>query len=333
MKTYFITGGLGFIGYHICKELIKDENNKIIIYDAQKHYIPIDKSEWTFYLSYRIRSLYDQNRNRLTIIRGDCTDRGLLSESLEKYRPDIIIHLAALPIAGVSNDFPTEAKVNIFDSTVTLLDVLRGVSFKFEKIIYTSSSMVYGNFIRDENGMIIPAKEDQICNPIDLYGAMKLSGEYVVKVYHYRFGIPYVIVRPSAVYGPTDANKRVTELFLVNALQGEKLILDNGGRHQLDFTYVDDLVSGFLLSANSQQAIGETFNITRGEGRQLKELAEIISGLVPNVVIEETDIKPYRPNRGALDITKARKILGYDPKFSLEEGMKKYLDFIQAIKK
>ena len=82
MKTYFITGGEGFIGYHICKELLKDPENRIVTYDAQKHYIPLDQSYWTFYQDYRIKSLDNDNVER---VRGDTTDRGLLKEKLEEY--------------------------------------------------------------------------------------------------------------------------------------------------------------------------------------------------------------------------------------------------------
>jgi UDP-glucose 4-epimerase len=326
MKTYFLTGGEGFIGYHISKELLKDKKNLIITYDAQKHYIPFDKSKWAFYQNYRIKSL---KKERIIRLRGDCTDRGWLKECLEQYKPNFIIHLASLPIAGISNDYPTEAKVNIFDSTVTLLDILRNVNFHFDRIIYTSSSMVYGDFLRNSKGHIISAKEDQICRPIGIYGAMKLSGEQIIKVYHYRFEIPYVIIRPSAVYGPTDCNRRVTEIFINNALKGKELILDNGGKHELDFTYIKDLIQGFLLALNRKEAIGKTFNITRGKGRKIRELAFIISRLIPNTKIMDRNLKPYRANRGTLDISKAKCILGYDPKYSLEKGIEDYIEFIR----
>jgi len=326
VKTYFITGGEGFIGYHVSKELLKDKKVQIISYDAQKHYIPFSKSNWAVYQSYRIQDL---KSDRLISIRGDCTDRGWLKECLEQYQPQVIIHLAALPIAGISNDYPTEAKVNIFDSTVTLLDVLRGVNFKYDRIVYSSSSMVYGNFQRDDAGNIMPAREDWECSPIGIYGAMKLSGELIVKAYSHRFGIPYTIIRPSAVYGPTDCNRRVTEIFLMNALEGKELVLDSGGKHQLDFTYVEDLAKGFILASHSEKALGETFNLTRGEGRQIKELANVISQLIPNVQIVEKNITPYRPNRGALDISKAKTLLGYQPQYSLERGFEKYLEFIR----
>lgn len=325
MATYFLTGGEGLVGYHLSKELLKGDN-LVVTYDAQKHYIPFDKSNWAVYQNYRIKTL---KSDKLVRLRGDCSDRGWLVECLEKYKPDIIVHLAALPIAGISNSYPTEAKVNIFDTIVTLLDILRGVSFTYDRVVYTSSSMVYGNFLKDDEGRIIPAREDQATSPVGIYGAMKLSGETLVKVYNHRYGIPYVIIRPSAVYGPTDCNRRVTEIFLMNALQGRELILDNGGKHQLDFTYVDDLIQGYMLALHSKEALGQTFNLTRGEGRQIKELADVVADLIPGTKIVDSDQVPYRPNRGALDITKAKTILGYAPRYSLEEGMKQYYEFVK----
>jgi len=328
MKTYFLTGGDGFIGFFICKELLKDKNNRVIIYDAHKHYIPLEKSDWFKYQTYRIKIL-SKYGDRVIRIRGDTTDRGLLKKSLKEHNPDVIIHLAALAIANVSNTYPEEARVNILEGIITLMDVIRELNLKIDRIVYTSSSMVYGDFLRDENGRIIPAKENQMCNPLGIYGAMKLAGEHMVKVYSKRFNIPYVIIRPSAAYGPTDCNRRVAEIFITNALKGKELVLDNGGLHQLDFTYVEDVAKGFVLAANSDKALYETFNITRGEGRSIKELAEVISKLVPNVKIIEKKADVYRPNRGSLNISKARKLLGYNPEYPLEEGMKEYLKFVK----
>jgi nucleoside-diphosphate-sugar epimerase len=326
MDTYLITGGEGFIGYHLSQEL-SSRDEQVITYDAQKHYVSLDKSYWPEYQQYRRQSIDEDHVNH---IRGDTTDRGLLKETLEEYEPDYIIHLAALPIANVSNKYPEEARRNIFEGTLTLLDVLSDVDFDFERVVYTSSSMVYGDFPLDEDGNVLPAREEDDCTPLGIYGSMKLSGEHITRAYAHRFGIPYSIVRPSAVYGPTDCNRRVTEIFLTNALKGDRLRLDNGGYHKLDFTYVKDVVEGFLLAATHPNAEDETFNMTRGEGRSIRELAEVIQDLVPNTetYVKEKDV--YRPNRGALDVSKARELLDYDPSYSLEEGMSEYHDFVTS---
>jgi len=325
VTTYFITGGEGFVGYHIASQLAAESNTEIVTYDAQKHYVPLDTSNWPTYLQYRIDSLDDDN---VTRIRGDTTDRGLLKEKLEEHEPDVVIHLAALPIANVSNKYPEEARRNILDGTITLLDVLREVEFDLERVVYTSSSMVYGDFPTDDDGNIIPAREDDNLDPLGLYGSMKLSGENVTRTYTHRFGLPHTIIRPSAVYGPTDCNRRVTEIFLTNALKGERLRLDNGGYHKLDFTYVKDVARGFITAATHENGINETFNMTRGEGRSIRELAQIVQNLVPGTETYDHEKKVYRPNRGALDISKACELLGYDPEYSLKEGMEEYHDFV-----
>jgi nucleoside-diphosphate-sugar epimerase len=326
VRTYLITGGEGFIGYHICRILSgRDDEVKIVTYDAQKHYVPLENSHWPHYIDYRLESLDDD----VVRVRGDTTDRGLLKSTLEKYEPDVIIHLAALPIANVSNKYPKEAQTNILDGTITTLDVLREVEFEYDRFVYASSSMVYGEFPTNDNGEILPAAEDELCSPIGIYGSMKLSGEYITKAYGHRFGIPWTIIRPSAVYGPTDCNRRVTEIFLTNALEGKPLRLDNGGRHLLDFSYVEDTARGFLIAADKAAGLNETFNITRGEGRSIRELAEIVADNIPGTEMYSEERSVYRPNRGALDVSKARELLGYEPQYSLEEGIKKYLEFVE----
>lgn len=327
MRTYFITGGEGFIGYHLSKKLL-DRGDKVVTYDAQKHYIPLDESYWPTYQQYRTGDIDSEN---ITRIRGDTTNRGLLKEKLELHEPDVVVHLAALPIANVSNTYPEEARRNILDGTITLLDILREVNFDLDRVVYTSSSMVYGDFERDDDGTILPASEEQDCEPLGIYGSMKLSGEYMTKSYSRRFGIDYTIIRPSAVYGPTDCNRRVTEIFLMNALQGDRLRLDNGGYHELDFTYVKDAVEGFIKAADHPNAVGETFNMTRGEGRSIRELAEVVCDLVPSTETYEKKKDVYRPNRGALDISKARELLDYQPEYSLEDGMREYHEFVTSL--
>jgi UDP-glucose 4-epimerase len=123
----------------------------------------------------------------------------------------------------------------------------------------------------------------------------------------------------------------VAEIFLTNAMKGEKLRLDHGGYQKLDFTYVEDLARGFVMASTHENAVNETFNMTRGEGRSIRELSEVVADLVPGTETYEKEIDVTRPNRGALDISKARELLGYDPKYSLEEGLREYHDFLKTV--
>ena len=113
------------------------------------------------------------------------------------------------------------------------------------------------------------------------------------------------------------------------ALKGEPIKLNNGGRARLDFTYVKDTARGIVLSAISDKADNDVFNITRGEARSVKEFAEIVKKHIPEAVIMEEDFEEYIPERGALDISKSREILGYEPKYSLEDGIAEYIEYVK----
>lgn len=319
-KKVLITGGAGFIGYHITKELLK-QGHEVIIYDAFLNFIPKEESQYPYYLKTRLKDIQDKVR----IVKGDIRDKDYLKKIIKEERPEIIIHLAAIPIASASNQFFDDALQTNLDGTLKVLQAIKEAG-GIERFVYTSSSFVYGDFDYE------PADEEHPTRPIDIYGATKLSGEILTKSFGKKFGLDYVIIRPSAVYGPTDANKRVSQIFIESALKKEPLILHAGGKGKLDFSYVKDVVQGFVLAAFSPKAANETFNITRGESRSIKEFVEIIKKYIPNVkiIIKEPDEK--RPERGALDISKAKKILGYNPKHSLEQGLKAYIEYIKSTK-
>ena len=158
---------------------------------------------------------------------------------------------------------------------------------------------------------------------------MKLAGEYMVKTYSQRYDIRYSIVRPSAVYGPTDNNKRVLGLFLTNAIKGNKIQVKNGDSTELDFTYVDDVVEGIKMVTLSSASENETFNITRGRSKTLNEVVEVIKTYYPSTEVEYLEGETFRPKRGALDITKAKELLSFLPKYDLEKGVKMYSKFLE----
>lgn len=332
MKTYLLTGGMGFIGYHLAKRLLT-ENKRVVIMDSMKNYIPPEESLWGFYSAYRGKDLLNTGRELnvpLHIFQMDCNDQNKVIPLLDEYKPDVICHLAALSVAGICSERPSDARVSILDSALSMLEALKRTNLPLERFIYFSSSMVYGHFLRDQKGEIIPAEEDQKCDPIDVYGTLKLCGENLVKAYHLKHGLPYTIIRPSAVYGHTDCNRRVTEIFISNAMQGKDLLIDNKGTHQLDFTYADDLVEGVVRAAESSGTLNRTFNLSGGRGRTLNELAEIVCSLIPGAAIKRVNAAPFRPNRGAQNISRARETFGFSPSYDLETGMAKYIELFSS---
>lgn len=318
-KNVLITGGAGFIGSHICRKLL-ERGCKPIIYDAFIQYVSPFESCYQKYLDYRFNGI----RENVVFERGDTRDKNDLRRVILKYRPSVIFHLAALPIADLSFTHSEETINSIINGTVNVLDVVREVDF-VDRFVYTSSSMVYGDFIE------IPASEDHPKAPKDIYGGTKLCGEVITEAYSRRYGVKCTIVRPSAVYGPTDVNRRVSQIFIENAFKRKKICLHGGGENILDFTYIEDVAEGFVLAALSPKGEGQVFNMTRGEGRSLKDYADILKGYFPDLEVEIKPMQVYRPKRGSMLIKKARDLLGYNPKISLEEGIEKYVGFIREV--
>lgn len=320
MKKILVTGGLGLIGSHFVKALAALNKYDIHIVDNKEYFFEKGRHNYNYYLSLREKDLA---KLPINIINVAIDDSEQIRSIYKNTSPDIVVHFAGMPVAGVADYYPEAAKKHIFDATFNLLDAFTGKNP--EQFIYISSSMVYGNFPKDERGKIIPPGETVPCYPTDIYGSLKLCCENMVKAFHLRKKLAYTIIRPSAVYGFTDCNFRVTEIFTANALLGRPLLLDNGGKHMLDFSYAKDVADGIALCVENSKALNETFNISCGQGRSIYELSQIISKLVPDTLIQRTESKPFRPNRGAMDITKAILKLGYKPAYNLESGMNEYV--------
>jgi nucleoside-diphosphate-sugar epimerase len=316
MKRIFLTGGAGFIGCHVVAELLA-EGHEVAIYDSFVHYVfPLNRTHIDN-IDARLRLIQD----KIKIYRGSTQDQDCLRRAVLDFRPQRIIHLAAMPLANLAVEHPEEAVQAILLGTLYLLQAARDLP-GFERLVYVSSSMVYGDFVRT------PVKEDDLKEPKELYGAMKLSGELLVRSFGSLFGIDYAIVRPSAVYGPTDNNRRVLGLFLEHALLRQPLQV-RGSANTLDFTFVGDAARGVICAALHPAASRGAFNITRGRARGILEAANIISGLVPGVTIEVIEHDRRMPVRGALDITRATGEIGFAPQVDIEEGLERYCAYLR----
>jgi UDP-glucose 4-epimerase len=320
MSKILITGGAGFIGSYVCRKLL-EMGHEVVVYDAFVNYISPFKSTLNAHRELRFRGIADQ----IDFRRGDTRDKSHLRRVILEARPERILHLAALPIADLSNRHSEEALTSILDGAVNVLEVLRDVDF-VERFVYVSSSMIYGDFEE------IPAPEDHPKRPKDIYGGTKYAGEVMTETFSRRYDIPCSIIRPSAVYGPFDVNRRVSQIAIENALLGKPFTLFGGGHQVLDFTFVEDAADGFIKVMLHDQGSGNAFNITYGHGYSIRKYAEILQGHFPNLelkIVEEEDV--FRPKRGALSIEKARRLVGYDPQVPLEEGIKRYVEVYREL--
>jgi UDP-glucose 4-epimerase len=319
-KKVLIIGGAGFIGSYITRELLS-QNIETILLDAYVQYFSPEQVDGNLHLRYHQERMKDVV-GKVDILRGDTRDKDHMRRVILHHRPTHIILLAALPLANISNTFSEEAVSTILSSAVNVLEIIRDVDF-VERFVYASSSMIYGDF------QYVPADEKHPTYPKNVYGGAKLAGEVMTRTYHQAYGMEYVVVRPSAVYGPTDVNRRVVQIFVENALMGKSLVLRGADETKLDFTYIKDIAHGFVLAALHPDAANETFNITCGNGRSLRELAHIVQRSVPEVEIVEQSLDKSIPLRGALDISKAQEMIGYQPQYQLEDGVAEYIEFVR----
>jgi nucleoside-diphosphate-sugar epimerase len=307
-----ITGGLGLIGHNVVQQL-EAQGHEVVITDTRTNYGIIPQAELDYLMSERLKKISGNN-----IYHIDITDADNFDWLVNKHKPEVIIHMASFPRQKVVNANPAWGARVMMEGLINICESAK--SHKVGRVVYISSSMVYGNF--DDQ-----VEEDYNCRPIGQYGIMKLTGEDIVKDYHRRGAFEYAIIRPSAVYGPLDVEDRVVAKFMLTAMRGGVLRV-NGAGETLDFTYVDDAADGIVAAAVTDHARNNTYNITKSHSVSLLEAAEMIVKIVGKGSIECKDKDADFPSRGALNIDRARDILGYDPKVDVEEGFQKYYDWL-----
>jgi nucleoside-diphosphate-sugar epimerase len=310
-----VTGGLGFIGCHLVEHLRAAEPDaEIFVYDAQLAY---DDEAKPVTAAKRERERWVRQSAEVFI--GDLRDKEKLERVIRVLQPTSVVHLAAVPIAAIADQRPAwVTEVNV-GGTLNLLRALSDLRPTLRRLVFLSSSFVYGDF-RTE-----PISEDTPCSPIDLYGATKLTGEYLVRGFCRHEGTEAVVIRPSAAYGPFDTNRRVIQRYVEAAIAGEPLHIHRQAS-PLDFTYVEDVAAGIVLALTAPAAANRVFNITAGEARGLDEVVELLRGWFPDLETCHTEGRPNTPRRGRLDITQATTELGYARRYSLEDGLRQYLE-------
>ena len=185
--------------------------------------------------------------------------------------------------------------------------------------------MVYGHFEGEA------VKEDRECKPLGIYGALKYGAEKLVIGYSQVFGLPYTIIRPSALYGKRCVSRRVGQAFIENALNGIDLTINGDGTDALDFTYIDDLVQGVIRCIDEPAAKNQIFNITFGAARQIRDVAEIVLAKFPNLKLVYKPKDGLMPDRGTLCVDKAKELIGYQPQYSIETGFLEYINWYLSL--
>jgi len=307
-KRVVVTGGAGFIGSNLAEELATS-NNVIIIDD-----LSTGRKENTASLL---------NKDNVKFIQGSILDAKLLQKFFRGI--DFVFHLAALPSVPRSVQDPlTTNEVNI---TGTLNVLIAARDNKVKKVVYASSSSVYGDT------PTLPKREDMLPNPQSPYALTKLVGEHYCRIFHQIYRLPTICLRYFNVYGPRQnpdsQYAAVIPRFIARVVRGNPPIIYGNGEQTRDFTYVKDVIQANMIAAQ-YDATG-IFNIGRGEGNSINKLAETI------INVMEKDLQPvYEPplpgdiEHSLADISKAKK-MGYSPEFSLEIGLKETIESVKSL--
>jgi nucleoside-diphosphate-sugar epimerase len=327
-KRILLVGGAGFIGHHLALSL-KRTGAEVFVVDSLSvnnyhNFLTIREKNPAekLYLKMIKQRLDLLESHNIPLIVSDARDYLALSKIAKETEPDTLIHLAAVAHAGKSNKDP----YSTFDHSLrTLENALDCRRKKLEHFIYFSSSMVYGNF----DGEFVT--EESPCEPLGIYGALKFAGEKIVIAYNQVFDLPYTIIRPSALYGPRCVSRRVGQIFIEKAIRGDEINIEGDGHDKLDFTYIDDLILGIMKVLTNDKSKNQIFNLTFGQSRTINEMASILSAHLPDIAIEYVTRNRLLPKRGTLSIDKAQQMIGYKPKYCLEEGFAKYIQWYENL--
>ena len=326
-KTILVTGAAGFIGSHVTQALLARGDTVVGLDNMNDYYDPARKranldevERSTFHVS------------RFTFAEGDIRDRELISRLFTEYHFDAVVHLAAMAGVRVSIKDPTLYYDVNLNGTLVLLDAVVGrltsnvQRANLSTFVFASTSSVYGATRQ------IPFVETDSCDrPLAPYPASKRATELLGYTYHYLYGLNFAALRFFTVYGPRGRPDMMAYKVADNIYFGREVPLYNNGQMHRDWTYIDDIVKGVLTAVDRPLGY-EIINLGRGEPvlladfvRLIEELTGRKANLVPAPMPEADILYTYA------DISKARRLLGYDPTIAVQEGVARFLAWYKRV--
>jgi len=313
VSTILGTRGAGFIGSHLCERLLSDGVHVICIDNFDSFYDPDIKIENAEGMEKKFPDLFE-------LVTGDIRNPEHLKGVFQKKRIDFVIHLAAR--AGVRPSIANPLlyqDVNIRGTNV-LLEACKEHGIK--NFIFASSSSVYG-----ENQRVPFTEKDLDIQPISPYGATKRAGELLCYSYHHLYGMNIACLRIFTAYGPRQRPEMAIHKFTRLIDQGGKIPMYGDGSSRRDYTYIDDLIEGILGVIHRHKGF-EIYNLGESQITSLKELIRLIEeSFGKKANIEMPEFQPGDVSVTYADVTKAKRMLKYQPRVKMEEGIRRFVEW------
>ncbi|TYT62004.1 SDR family oxidoreductase [Natrialba swarupiae] len=314
-----VTGGAGFIGGHLAEQFVSDGHD-VVVLDTLEPFYDVGLKQRNIEAG---ETAAKNGTGQYNFVEGSVTDSDLVTDLVSE--TDCIFHQAAQAGVRTSVENPGKTtRINI-DGTFTVLEAARKAGVR--RFVNASSSSVYGK------PEYLPYDEDHPTTPISPYGASKVAAEHYARVYNEVYGLPTVSLRYFTVYGPRMRPNMAFTNFVSRCLHGESPVIFGDGTQTRDFTYVNDIVDANRRLLETSVADGEVLNIGSGERITITELATVIRDEIdPEIDIVYDDPREGDAEHTHSDVSKARKLLGYEPSVSIEAGAKQFVEWYRRNK-
>lgn len=313
MSTILVSGSAGFIGFYISSELLREGHSVIGTDNFNPYYLPRLKVERD--------NILKQYPNYVSVA-GELSDRSFVDKVYDKYKPELVLHLAAQAGVRYSLKNPYSYQKSNLEAFVNLIEKAKNSEVK--RFVYASSSSVYGG-----NTKMPYAEHDPVNTPISLYAATKRSNELMAHTYTHLWGLQTVGLRFFTVYGAWGRPDMAYWSFLENMWHEEPIKVFNYGKNRRDFTYVDDVVTGVKAALFSQKLdLYEIINLGNNKPVELMEFISVLEELSGmKAVMQMVGPQPGDVVATYADISKASEKLDFHPKTGLKEGLRYFVNW------
>lgn len=326
-RHILVTGGAGFIGSHLTKALLKSQQKVIVLDNFNDFYDPEIKRGNIKAITTKMAEL-GIPEDHFQIVEGDIRNTEQMDKLFASFSIQLVVHLAAMAGVRPSISVPLLYNDVNINGTLNLLELCRKYGVK--KFVFASSSSVYGN-----NKKVPFSETDFVDHPVSPYAATKRAGELLCHTYHHLYGMDIACLRFFTVYGPGQRPDLAIHKFTKLIINDEEVPFYGDGTTERDYTYIEDIIDGVVKAiqwVQAGQGLYEIFNLGESRTVNLKEMVTTLEKEIgKKAKLKVLPMQPGDVQRTYADITKAQKILGYQPTTAFEDGIKQFIQWYKEV--